>query len=114
MLAEGRKWSQIVARSKRLRDKCFAHFLDEEAILERSKYKKLVAHAGDHRSIEKQLDDILASISRVARPSRAQVEALRYFRSMLVHHFFRYDIAYKAHLMRTRSKGSRSRPSKTR
>lgn len=110
LLAEGREWSQIVTLTKQLRNECFAHFLDEEAILERSKYRKLAAHARDHRSIERQLDDILACISGVALPSRAEVEALLYLRSMLIHHFFRYDIAYKLHLQQARSKSVRSRP----
>jgi hemerythrin len=113
-LAEGREWSQIVSITKQLRDKCFAHFRDEEAVLNRSKYGKLAAHGRQHRDIERQLDDVLACIGGVARPSRAEVEVVLYFRSMLVHHFFRYDIAYKSHLLHTQSRSSRSTPRKTR
>jgi len=103
LLSEGREWWQIVTLSKELRDKCVDHFLDEQVVLERSKYTKLAAHLREHRYIEKQLDDILACISAVARPSRAEVEAVLYLRSILIHHFFRYDIAYKSHLLRSRN-----------
>jgi hemerythrin-like metal-binding protein len=112
LLAEGGEWAQIVVMSRRLCHKCFAHFRDEEAVLERSKYRKRVAHAGEHRYIEKQIVDVLAHISGIARPSRAEVEAVIYLRSMLIHHFFRYDIAYKSHLLQTRSTGSPSRQPK--
>jgi hemerythrin-like metal-binding protein len=113
LLAEGREWSQIVTLTKKLRDKCFAHFHDEEAVLERLKYRKLTAHTREHRYIEKQLDDVLACISSVARPSRGDIEALLYLRPMLIHHFFRYDIAYKSHLLHARSKSSRLTQRKT-
>jgi hemerythrin len=113
-LVEGRKWSQIVGISKHLRDKCFAHFRDERAVLQGSKYGKLAAHERQHRYIEQQLDDVLACIGGVARPSRAEIEAVLFLRSMLIHHFFRYDLAYKSHLQRVRSKGSRPRSHKTR
>ncbi len=96
LLCENREWSEVVALSRQLRDECFAHFIDEEAVLVRSKYRKLGAHAREHRYIEKQLDDVLICISGVAQPCRAEIEAVLYLRSTLVHHFFRYDIAYKA------------------
>jgi hemerythrin len=50
-LAEGRNWSQIVRISRLLRDKCFAHFRDERAVLQNSKYSKLAAHERQHRYI---------------------------------------------------------------
>ena len=112
-LAEGKDWPGIVAMSRKLRDKCFAHFRDEQTVLERSKYRRLAAHAREHRHIEKQLDDVLACIGGTARPYRAEVEAVLYLRSLLVHHFFRFDIAYKAHLLGASSKGSRSRRTPT-
>jgi hemerythrin len=112
-LNEGRDWSRIVMMSKRLRDKCLAHFRDEQAVLKRSKYRKLAVHQRQHRCIEQQLEDVLACIGGVARPSRAEVEAVFHLRSMLIHHFFRYDIAHKSHLLHVRSKGSRSSPRKT-
>jgi hemerythrin-like metal-binding protein len=113
-LVEGRKWPQIVRMSKKLRDKCFAHFRDERVALERSEYAKLATHERQHRYIEQQLDDILACIDGVARPSRAEIEAVLYLRSMLIHHFFRYDIAFKSHLLHARNKDSPSRLRKTR
>ena len=112
-LAEGRNWSQIVRISKLLRDKCFVHFRDERAVLQNSKYGKLAAHERQHRYIEQQLDDVLASIGAVTRPSRAEIEAALFLRSMLIHHFFRYDLAYKSHLQRVRSTGARPRSHKT-
>jgi hemerythrin len=113
-LAEGRKWPQIVRMSRRLRDKCFAHFRDERAVLGRSKYAKLAAHQRQHRYIEQELDDIIACIDGVARPSCAEIEAVLYLRSMLIHHFFRYDIAFKSHLLHARRKHPSSRLRKTR
>jgi hemerythrin-like metal-binding protein len=113
-LAEGREWSQVVTLGKQLRDKCFAHFRDEQAVLKRSRYAKLAAHEREHRNIERQLDDVIACVGGATRPSRAEVEAVLYLRSMLIHHFFRYDIAYKSHVLHARSKGSRSRSRKTR
>jgi hemerythrin-like metal-binding protein len=108
-LAEGKDWQLVVSLSKQLCDEAFAHFRDERAVLERVKYGKLAAHEREHRHIEKELKKILATIDGVARPSRAEVEAVFYLRSLLVHHFFRFDIAYKAHLSGAPSKGSRSR-----
>jgi hemerythrin-like metal-binding protein len=113
-LAEGRKWSKIVGISKRLRDKCFAHFRDERAVLQTPRYGKLAAHERQHRYIEQQLDDVLDCIGSVTRPSRAEVEGVLFLRSMLIHHFFRYDLAYKSHLQRVRIKGSRPRSRKAR
>jgi hemerythrin-like metal-binding protein len=113
-LVEGRKWPQIVRMSRQLRDKCFAHFRDERAVLERSKYPRLATHERQHRYIEQQLDDILACVDGVARPSRAEIEAVLYLRSMLIHHFFRYDIAFRSHLLHARYSDSSSRLRKTR
>src|SRR5262249_19674834 len=78
------------------------------AVLERVKYGKLADHEREHRRIEKELNKVLATIG-VAQPSRAEVEAVLYLRSLLVHHFFRFDIAYKAHLLGAPGQGSRSR-----
>jgi len=107
-LAEGKDWQLVVSLSKQLRDEAFAHFRDERAVLERVKYGKLADHEREHRRIEKELNKVLATIG-VAQPSRAEVEAVLYLRSLLVHHFFRFDIAYKAHLLGAPGKGSRSR-----
>jgi hemerythrin-like metal-binding protein len=108
-LAEGKDWKLVVSLSKQLCDESFAHFRDERAVLEQSKYGKLAAHLREHRHIEKELNKALATIDGVTRPSRAEVEAVLYLRSLLVHHFFRFDIAYKAHLLGASSKGSQSR-----
>jgi hemerythrin-like metal-binding protein len=105
-LAEGRDWSQIVNISKQLRDKCFAHFREERTVLKKAKYGRLAVHEREHRHIERQLDDVLACISNVPHPSRGDVEAVLYLRSMLIHHFFRHDIAYKSHLLRARRQRS--------
>jgi hemerythrin len=108
-LTEGRGWSRIVGASKQLRDKCVAHFCNERKVLKESRYKKLAAHEKQHRYIEQQLDDVIAYIDAVDRPSRAEVEAILYLRSMLVHHFFRYDLAFKSHLLHAHTKTSPSR-----
>jgi hemerythrin-like metal-binding protein len=112
-LAEGKDWQLVVTISKQLRDECLAHFRNERAVLERSKFPKLAAHEKEHRYIEKQLDDIIASLDGVIRPSRGEVEAVLYLRSLLLHHFFRFDIAYKAHLLGAPSTGSRPRSTRT-
>ena len=49
---------------------------DERSVLQSSKYGKLAAHERQHRYIEQQLDDVLACIGGVTRPSRAEVEAV--------------------------------------
>ena len=108
-LTEGREWSRIVGTSKQLCDKCVAHFRNEWKVLKESRYRKLAAHEKQHRYIEQQLDDVIACIGAVARPSRAEVEAILYLRSMLIHHFFRYDLAFKSHLLQAHTKTSPSR-----
>jgi hemerythrin-like metal-binding protein len=113
-LVEGRKWPQIVRMSKKLRETCFAHFRDERVVLERSKYVKLATHERQHRYIEQQLDNVLAYIDGVARPSRAEIEAVLYLHSMLIRHFLRYDIAFKSRVLHARNKDSPSRLRKTR
>ena len=108
-LTEGREWSRIVGTSKQLCDKCVAHFRNEWKVLKESRYRKLAAHEKQHRYIEQQLDDVIVCIGAVARPSRAEVEAILYLRSMLIHHFFRYDLAFKSHLLHAHTKTSLSR-----
>jgi len=108
-LTEGREWSRIVGASKQLRDKCVAHFRNEREVLRESRYRKLAAHEKQHRYIEQQIDDVIACIDAVARPLRAEVEAILYLRSMLIHHFFRYDLAFKSHLLQAHTKTSTSR-----
>jgi len=58
-------------------------FRDERSVLQSSKYGKLAAHERQQRYIEQQLDDVLACIGGVTRPSRAEVEAVLFLRSML-------------------------------
>ena len=108
-LTEGREWWRIVGASKQLCDKCVAHFRNERKVLKESRYRKLAAHEIQHRYIEQQLVDVIACIDAVARPSRAEVEAILYLRSMLIHHFFRYDLAFKLHLLHAHTKTSPSR-----
>src|SRR5262245_47678034 len=76
-LTEGREWSRMGA-SKQLRDKCVAHFRNEREVLRESRYRKLAAHEKQHRYIEQQIDDVIACIDAVARPLRAEVEAILY------------------------------------
>jgi len=102
LLALGQEWSLVVDKSQRLRDKCFEHFQDEEVVLEEAAYEGLECHKIEHRVIEQQLDGILSFIASVALPSRAATEAVLLLRSILVNHFFRYDISYKKHLSRSR------------
>ena len=112
-LTEGREWSRIVASSKQLRDKCVAHFRNEREVLKESRYGKLAANEKQHRYIEQQLDDVIACVDAVARPSRAEVEAIIYLRSTLIHHFFRYDLAFKSHLLHAHTKTSPPRLRRT-
>jgi hemerythrin-like metal-binding protein len=103
LLARGEGWPPVVDRSRRLRDSCFKHFCDEERTLAKAKYQKLRLHKLEHRSIERQLDNILAFIESAASPSRAEIEAVLLLRAILVNHFFRFDIEYRAHLLDRRT-----------
>jgi len=113
LLARGEGWRPVVDRSRKLRDSCFRHFCDEERTFAKTKYQKLRLHKMEHRSIEQQLDTILAFIEGVKHPSRVEIEAVLLLRAILVNHFFRFDIEYKAHLLELRRpKVTRSRASK--
>jgi hemerythrin len=114
LLTQEQGWPLIVDKSRKLRNSCFSHFDDEEVVLERAKYKRLRSHKTEHRLIRRQLGDILSFIESVAVPSRAQTEAVLLLRSILVNHFFRFDIGYKTHLLRLGGHGaSRPRAPKT-
>ncbi len=102
LLVQGQEWLLVVGKSQRLRDRCFDHFQGEEVVLEGAAYEGLECHKIEHRVIEQQLDGILSFIANVAIPSRAAIEAVLLLRSILVNHFFRYDIPYKTHLLRSR------------
>lgn len=104
LLARRTAWPQILGKSRQLRDKCFEHFDEEETVLENASYAKLGAHKKEHMIIKRQLDNILAQASEATLPAQAEFEAILLLRSILVNHFFRYDILYKAHLLRQRSK----------
>lgn len=93
-----RDWDGVVAKSEELRDKCLAHFLYEEEILERTQYPKRKAHVTEHRRIGRQLDYAVACVAEAADFSTEGVEAAWFMRSVLVNHFIRYDIAYKSHV----------------
>jgi hemerythrin-like metal-binding protein len=66
LLTQRQSWSVVVAQSRRLRDRCFDHFLDEERVLERAMYDRLPSHKTEHRLLEQQLDSIVTFIA----PSR--------------------------------------------
>jgi hemerythrin len=78
-LTEGREWWRIVGASKQLRDKCVAHFRNERKVLKESGYRNLAAHEKQHRYVEQQLDDVIACIDAVARPSRAESKPFSIF-----------------------------------
>jgi hemerythrin len=107
LLTRRQSWSLIVAQSRRLRDRCLDHFQDEEGVLERAMYDRLLSHKTEHRLIERQLDSIVAFIADSQAPSRAETEAVLLLRAILVNHFFRHDIAYKAYLSRPRGRKRR-------
>jgi hemerythrin-like metal-binding protein len=102
LLLQRTAWQQILDKSRQLRDTCFEHFDDEEEILKNTSYDKLAAHRKEHLIVRRQLDDILGQLGKVAVPSLVELEAVLLLRSILVNHFFRYDILYKAHLLRQR------------
>ena len=102
LLAQETAWPRILHKSRELRDRCFEHFDEEEEFLENASYDKLRAHKKEHVIIRRQLDDILAQVSKVAVPSQVECEAVLLLRTILVNHFFRHDIAYKAQLLRQR------------
>jgi hemerythrin-like metal-binding protein len=100
LLAEGAAWMLVVRRTQKLRDRCLVHFAHEEEVLEGAKYDMLALHKKEHGIVKQQLDDILAHLAATEVPSRAELEAVLLLRSILVNHFFRYDISYRAHLAR--------------
>lgn len=104
LLLRNATWLQILDKSRQLRDECFEHFDKEEDLLEEVSYEKLAAHRKEHLIVRRQLDDILAQLGKVAVPSPVEREAVLLLRAILVNHFFRYDILYKAHLLRQRGK----------
>lgn len=104
LLEQGTAWLQVLDKSRHLCDRCFEHFVQEEEVLENASYDKLAAHRREHLIIRRQLTEILAQVRKVAVPSRVKLEAVLLLRSILVNHFFRYDILYKAHLLRQRGK----------
>ena len=102
LLARRPEWSQVLGKSRQLRDRCFKHFEEEEEVLENTSYDKLATHRKEHLMVKRQLDEILVQISKAKIPSRVEVEAVQLLRSILVNHFFRYDILYKVHLLQQR------------
>jgi len=102
LLTRGPEWPQILGKSQQLRDRCFKHFEEEEEVLENASYDKLATHRKEHLLVKRQLDEILVQISKAKIPSRVEVEAVQLLRSILVNHFFRYDILYKVHLLQQR------------
>src|SRR5438067_11671182 len=62
LVTNGREWSEIIAKGKELRDKCIAHFRDEQRVFEKTRYEKRAAHAREHQHVQQQLDRILADI----------------------------------------------------
>ena len=102
LLARRPEWPQVLGKSQQLRDRCFKHFEEEEEVLENASYDKLAIHKREHLTVKRQLDEILVQISKAKIPSRVEVEAVQLLRSILVNHFFRYDILYKVHLLQQR------------
>lgn len=102
LLFEGGAWASIVAKSEELNRDAVAHFASEEKVLEQARYPQLRQHRAEHRRLTQQLADIIGHLAEVTRPSRTDIEATLYLRSMLLDHFFRKDIPYKSHLMTSR------------
>jgi hemerythrin-like metal-binding protein len=99
LLAEGRPWSSVVAKSEELQRDSVAHFEAEEEMLKKTAYPRLPQHRADHGHLVRQLRDIVGHLAEVRRPARRDVEATLYLRSMLIDHFFRKDIAYRSHVL---------------
>lgn len=99
LLADERSWSDVIKVCRKLHDECVAHFRDENALLQGTGYDKLATHLQEHRRIEELITVLLEVIENVSEPSRREVEAALFMRSLLVDHFFRHDIAYKSHVM---------------
>jgi hypothetical protein len=112
--AEGRKWSQIVGISKLLRDKCFAHFSRRTVRppkLEIRQARRPRATASLYRATARRCSRLhRRRHAALARRGRSGA-----FSSLdAIHHFFRYDLAYKPHPQRVRNRGSRPRSRETR
>jgi hemerythrin-like metal-binding protein len=104
LLFDGHPWSLVVAKSRELREESIEHFRTEEEVLKKTVYARFNQHQADHRHLVGQLDDIVEHLAGQRRASRADIEAVRYLRSMLIDHFFRKDIAYKSHVLISRRK----------
>ena len=104
LLFEGRAWSSVVATSEELREDSIEHFKAEEEVLKKTGYRQLPQHRSVHRQLERQLDDIVGRLVRVRSAARADIEGALYLRSMLIDHFFRQDIAYKSHVLRSKGR----------
>lgn len=102
LLVEGRPWASVVAKSEELRSDSEAHFKAEEEMLNKTAYPRLRQHRADHGRLVRQLHDIVGHLAEVRRPLRRDVEAALYLRSMLIDHFFRKDIAYRSHVLKSR------------
>jgi hemerythrin-like metal-binding protein len=102
LLFESPSWSSVVAKCEKLREDTIEHFKTEEEVLERTAYPQFARHRSIHRHLRQQLDELIGHIVRVPRASRTEIEAAIHLRSMLIDHFFRKDIAYKSHVLRSR------------
>jgi len=98
-------WAEIRKQAERMAERCIEHFRREEAILEKDGFPARQQHALEHRRIESEIADILKSVREAADPPAADVvEAVMFFRSMLVDHLLRYDLRYKSHLLYMRGR----------
>ena len=102
-------WSSVVAKCEKIRKNTIEHFKTEEEVLERTAYPQFAHHRSVHRHLHQQLDDLVGHLLLVPHASRTDIEAALHLRSMLIDHFFRKDIAYKSHILRSRG-GNERRP----
>ena len=74
-----------------------AHFRREERLLEKSRYPDLSGHRKKHRSLEKQLDNLLAQHERALDPAVSE-EVTKLLCLWLDDHLLKTDMGYKGFL----------------
>lgn len=104
LLANEPSWPDVAKICRKLYDECVSHFRDEHALLQQTRFGHIAAHLEEHRRTELLLSILIEAIESVTEPSRQHVEMALFVRSMLVDHFFRYDIGYKSHVMNARGR----------
>lgn len=100
LIRTARPWPDVESRAQLMARRCGEHFRREEAILERDGYRALAAHRQEHARIEAEIQAVLPRLAAGGdEPTPAMIEAGLYFRTMLIDHLLRHDLAYKSHLL---------------